>query len=645
MLSASETQANAGNPYTDLHYLWSCNGQFQTGPEAAFLLRDAGQFPITLTVQGRNERGQMVEASTSTLRTIGSHYLFRANATGGTFMLTFNGEVTQPIPFNADAKAIRDALHSLAALDPLNCSVGFNGNVEFNGSLAGTQYTFSGDFSGLTGTNGTPQIRTDLPSAVYDQVTVITGGWAEQYFDSSYAGPSDGTQEKPFNTWTQLAAFVGANQQTLNRVAYLKRGSVFTMAGAVSYRIGNRGLRLLAYGEGEKPVIRATESGHTWSWEQNWGSVRNPDRRGGDFVFSDMRFERSAAGAMFVTSGSNNDNPAFPYAMFSDLVWDHCDYQQTATSGAVGGFASLQTVTGRGTGLSGIHFVGCDLDMGLTAKQALFVSANQWFSLVGGSIRGGKGSLVMDHHIYSDVKGHQLYRDVVFGAGEKSFALNLNANNNAGPVPYCLVDGCQIIGTQNGIDLSNSANDRTLPGMFEDVVIQFCTIRPGDVGTQKLGVYGANHGTVSIRHCDILDCTGGAVRLSDPRLRLSLFGCRIVNGAVSGVDGQSLYMRDNQFESTGSIPLLNIGAGAVTIDSDRNGFTATAAPFQIAKKDVSFAQWQAAGKDLKSIYNGVAPPVEPPVENVIAVKESEIKALIIAVEGVLAVLKRIAGSN
>ena len=52
-----------------------------------------------------------------------------AGATGGTFTLTFDGQTTAPIAFNANAAAIQAALEGLANIEPGDVLVTGNGNV------------------------------------------------------------------------------------------------------------------------------------------------------------------------------------------------------------------------------------------------------------------------------------------------------------------------------------------------------------------------------------------------------------------------------------------------------------------------------------------------------------------------------------
>jgi hypothetical protein len=522
MFSACLTTSNAGNAYTDLDYRWSIDGVEYHGPEAAHVFREVGQYQVVLTATGRNENGNTVTAPTSTLRTIGSYYLFRAGATGGTFTLSLIGMPTQPIPWNTNGAAIKAAIEGLNLSTPDAVDLRFNGNIE----LRGIPSLLKLDASGLTGCTGIPQLRSDLAASISDYVTV-TDNWPKRYLDSTYTGGnSDGSIDRPYTKWSDVAAWIGDTRTVkLDRIACIKRGSSFVMDNAINYDRGNRGVRIVAYGEGSKPVIRCAGRWSFFQWEQSWGAGI-----GGDFAFSDIEFAREFDGPMFFSYASNNGNQNEAYSAYRDLVWDRCDYRQTGSG--PGGFVNMQTTRDRGTGVAGIHVMDCTQSLGNCRGQAILCGADQWFSVCGGSISGGVGDIFRDHHIYSNVKGHQLFSGITFGAASKNFCLNINADNAAGAVQYCVVDGCNITGTQNGIDLSNTTNDRAQPGLLDDVVIQFCTITPGGAGSQRLGLYGQNHRNVTLRYSELTGNTGGAVKLYDHRVQFSMYGCKIDGGVI-----------------------------------------------------------------------------------------------------------------
>ncbi len=98
---------------------------------------------------------------------------------GGTFTLTFDGQTTPPIPYNADAPAVAKALAELSNLDPSDLSAS-------GGPLPKTavEVTFKGRFTGqhvpeltaqsaLTGENSArPTVRAQKSTTIFDAVLV-----------------------------------------------------------------------------------------------------------------------------------------------------------------------------------------------------------------------------------------------------------------------------------------------------------------------------------------------------------------------------------------------------------------------------------------------------------------------------------------
>ena len=138
---------------------------------------------------------------------------------------------------------------------------------------------------------------------------------------------------------------------------------------------------------------------------------------------------------------------------------DNCDYVHTGTAGDAYLMSYQTATTNQGIGLAGIYFWNVNITKGTTAKHAIFAGPDKWLSVVGGTIAGGSGNLSLDHHIYSDVKSNQIYRYIKFEFGRLNTCFNVNANSSAGEDAYFLCDGCDITGTQNGFDFSNSNNN------------------------------------------------------------------------------------------------------------------------------------------------------------------------------------------
>ncbi len=113
--------------------------------------RTAGKpFAVTTSIGSGNNEKQVV--------TLGG-----TAATGGTFTLTFNGETTTTIAYNASAATVESALEGLASYSSgdftVTGSAGGPYTVEFTGTLAGTNVSIMTiDVSGLTG--GVNEIQT-----------------------------------------------------------------------------------------------------------------------------------------------------------------------------------------------------------------------------------------------------------------------------------------------------------------------------------------------------------------------------------------------------------------------------------------------------------------------------------------------------
>ena len=86
--------------------------------------------------------------------------LFQGKVTGGSFTLTYGGQTTAPIAYNASAAVVGNDLANLSSIGSGNVLVGGGAGawtVTFNGSLSGQTPSITADGSGLTGT--TPGIE------------------------------------------------------------------------------------------------------------------------------------------------------------------------------------------------------------------------------------------------------------------------------------------------------------------------------------------------------------------------------------------------------------------------------------------------------------------------------------------------------
>lgn len=633
-VSACETTSDAGKTYRDLDYRWNFGdasgtetmtdhatgktvnlNTSQMGPEAGYLYRTPGTYTITLTLTGKDENGTTVTASTTSLLTLGQYYIFMGQATGGTYTLTVNGETTSAIAYNASAATILTALQALASLDTTNVRMTYEGCVEFFGNLAGTTITFTMGTGSLTGATGTPQLRTENASGTSASVTVSDStGWTVQYFDSTAGGGGDGTIGSPKNSTADLDSFISGGS---NRIAYLKRGSTF--ASLTIDWDQYTGIRMLDYGSGAKPILSSVAV----NWELSFGSAGSPTGRFmGDVVFSNLTMSRSALGTCFFSFASGNGDPNYPYARLRDIVIDSIDYTCTG-SGGDARFTSIQSTTGKGMATSNLHIWNTTLVMGDTTKSNVFTNADQWFCLVGGSISQGNGDLSQDHHVYSNTPMHTLFRYISFQEGwdiasgeSMAFCLNWNAHTDATLTQYHLIDGCDLTGTHNGIDISNSDNGDHIPlGQFSDVIVQHNRVHVGQVGTQLIAFYGANVTTIVIRYNDFwgLHKYMGTFGLTD---EISIYYNRCHNSGWYFYDHDEVYFSYNLMriagysdsfrghcmkfdDSAAYTAAQSWGAncvGNLYYAPEANSSTGT--PIYGSAGWVSFATWQGFGNDV-----------------------------------------------
>lgn len=627
MVSASETTCNAGDAYSDLHYEWDFgdtsgsetttdyyNGKTvnlnncQQGPEAAYIYRTAGEFTVTLTVKGKDENGDIVSASTTSILTLGCHYVFVGAATGGDYTLTFDGQTTAAIAYNASRSAMQSALEALSNLDSTNVYVRYDKCIEFRGDLAGQSYTFSADFTGLTGASGNQVLRTELASASSTSVTVSDqSGLTAQYFDSTYGGEngaSDGTLTKPYATMAALRAWIIGGS---NRAVWVKRGSSFVMDANVNLNVAYNTIRIAAYGSGANPQIHFNDAYH-FVCQIAWAtSAASYD--GGDIIFSDIDFVDLASGLdLFQILGSNNGNTAYPYRRYSHVVLDNCNYTSTAATVIWSALWNVLPVNGqmpgRGSFVTGIHMWKCVIDKGLSRHSTLFVSHHSWFSCIGGSFTGGDPVSALDHNLYIDILQHSCCKyigSVNTPDQHLSFFFNNNAVDDCDDgSQYYLFDGCEVADTDYGFDFSNSFNSyASNVGFFTNPIVQFCKVHPGTVG-----ILGYNVDTLTVRNCEFWEASSRHISSGDTTkpTKFKLYRNRFYGNHIELSGSQTLYAMDNVFHGGSEYCIYHQGTldlGLITADRNVWYAPSKAGPFFGFTGTVvtSFATWQGSGLD------------------------------------------------
>lgn len=486
--------------------------------------------------------------------------------------------------------------------------------------LAGT-YTVTLSARGKNGSGfTTATITQSITVTTYDYV----GNNRDWYFDSAAAGGGNGSISTPYNDLATLNTKVSIS----NTAIHIKRGSSWSSSTGVFISGVTSNVRIDAYGTGNTPVIDVN-SGSASSLSATNGSAGTPTQKS-DIVVSNITFSNSgAATSAAVVNVVATGNAT---ATMNNIYFDNCTMTTNVNvaSAVVINMNDLNTVHhGTNYGLWNT-VITQPLTPNLGNRQGFFGGPQDWFFVVGGSFVGAGSNLVLDHHIYPDVKTHSLYRYINFGSGPgKNYNINTNWDG-AGSLEFAefvLMSDNNFSGTLRGFDASNATNNVSLT-QFRNFVAQRSSFQSltGD-GTLQIPCMSS----FTLRDDLIWNVDGGrfyapgaASVLSDRIYRnLAYRTAGQNNGAFyswvgATFTGGTRTFTDNVTQDTEvtakpiALVWSDVQAGSIInrdqwyapSDSDTNYFYDNAT----AK---SFAQWQAGGFDL-SLPTGGGPNVANP---------------------------------
>jgi hypothetical protein len=151
---------------------------------------EASQYLVQQSIDG-GVTWTAVPAGTNAVQTV-----TLANATGGTFTLTFGGQTTVPIAYNASAATVQSALMALSSIGANNVVVSLTGSVytvTFDDALGDAAQTLMTDSAtGLTGSSPTITIATATAGTSgggqpTEPFTTITGLTANTHYQFQVA--------------------------------------------------------------------------------------------------------------------------------------------------------------------------------------------------------------------------------------------------------------------------------------------------------------------------------------------------------------------------------------------------------------------------------------------------------------------------
>lgn len=645
MVSASETTHNGSgtnSAFMDLHYEWDfgdpsgveyftdyynnkeVNVNYQYGPLAAYLYRNSGDYTITLTAKGKDENGNLISASTNTIFSIGEYWPFFANATGGYITLTLDGETTGHIPYTAsgDSTLLSSGLNELTNVEDEDIRITGNHCIQFVKNFLGKTYSITGDFSNLTGTSGTPYLREEKIPFSGNVVNVfgIPNDWTTQYFDSNYDGSngvSDGTEGRPYTTWSSLRTFVSST--STKRAAYLKRNSSWVNSSDNFLIESNGAKRILDYGSGNKPIIHILSAGNLAFTNIDVGYV---DKDAGNVVFSNIEISGDVTQPFLFLSIGEGGNRSNPTGKLRNVIFDNLDIKKTdlSTGGSMCFVSTTLQNSYRGSATNDIHFWGCSFDSNRSGGQAILSRIDQWSSVVGCESIGGSGNATLDHHFYPTVHRYNLFKYTrARNAYQRNFVINGNAEVYGSGHKYFVVDGCNFESPQNGIDLSNTNNSLYTGGRngyHDDVIIQFNKLSSRRDNNIQNGVYCNNLDKITIRYNDFYHFGQNSIISGDIYIptKFWIYNNRFYGGVIRQRQNQPFYYYNNSIYSTDATVVgtynsnleVQYSADFALIKADNNQWYAPDESGPIRNDQtgtyLTFANWQASGFDPNGAY-------------------------------------------
>lgn len=493
------------------------------------------------------------------------------------------------------------------------------GTVNFNSSQTGPEaayvYRSAGTFTVTLTIRGNRSSGHVLATVTQDiTVTAFSASGGEYWADSAHGGTNAGTEANPFTTVAAINTAIGTGD---NKHLHVKRGSVFE--GSVSLKPWDNsgsgvtcdGLRIDAYGTGDKPIFRVT-SGANGAFFMRNGGGSSPSPKN-DLVVSAIRFEATDT----ATSGPAGIIASNATATVRDIYFDNCEAHIGHDNGDNDNF-NIQGMLIERTGFWNCRATGIQTVTHL--NMGYLYSTMQWGFIVGGYIDGGNdpGSLTREHHIYPNIRYHSLFRAIEFGAGpNRSYCINLNWDNVSAPLPnyaeYHLIADCEMTGVSRAVDAGENLNDPA-ETLFRNFVVQGNRIH--DLTGDGIFLFYCVS-SITLRDNEIWDCDSG---------RLYAPGSGLGSILTSHIYRNKIYhpttAHDNDLIS---LPAANFVLPQTITDNiivdlrtlgritaipftqqtgatiDRNQYyapnDANAKFLRDGTTDKSFAEWQAAGFD------------------------------------------------
>lgn len=424
--------------------------------------------------------------------------------------------------------------------------------------------------------------------------TVVVNAWSgtDRYFDPTNGDDNNTglTPASPLRTWSALSTWLNGGN---NRAAYIKRGETMPVTATLATK--RSGFRIGAYGSGANPILLTNASMANNRIINANGTNANITNH----YYADIDFDlnNSAGAAFFGYSDATGS--------LSHVVFDNCTLKN-------GNNESIILTTGNGPKNS-ILLWNCSFDMNQGDKQNFVPYNTPYCAVVGGQQVGGNGNAILDHHMYINQCNHTLIRWVDFGTTvNRNFCLNMNSPSFNSDTQYTLIDGCNITGTNNGIDFSNSNNNDT--GHFSKAIVQNSAIHDLNTGNQGFGVFGYSIKDICIRYNRFYNNRVADINIFDTDNDYLVYrnwfysSASFPNTSINLVNGQQGSFTENVFVTDATANSLHFSgdmSNASNWNIDYNEYWYPNLNFAFFEANSStllnFTQWQNLGYDANGL--------------------------------------------
>ena len=329
-------------------------------------------------------------------------------------------------------------------------------------------------------------------ASVSKDVTFVAFAAATTYYlDSTIATGGVGTSPATaFKTTAALNAAISTNGSFAtytNLSVQIKNGSDFT--GQTGLRFNGfgynkyTGVRVNTYGTGAKPIFD-DPVGSALNLTTNLSSSNDCPMY--DIIFQGLSFKKTTGTASNLISVAAS-GASLGYRPIENLYFDTCDMRMdNDTASGYVQIVQFEPGSKDANVFKKFGFWKCTITNPAVVSHiasGISGSATQWWFVYGTAISGG-GTGNYDHHIYPNVRFHELYKWNSFGipgvASNRGYCLDLNFDADAftpgqvTTVRWHVVSENQCTGTQNAVDAGNRGNNYPGDGtvQFTEMVVE-----------------------------------------------------------------------------------------------------------------------------------------------------------------------------